>query len=75
MTVVGKGRIKIKKGKEKRALVSARSFRLKKLKRSVEPGKGRVLRLKPKKKDHKKVLKRLMRGKDLRAHVSVKLTD
>ena len=46
------------------------------MKKSTDAGEQTVLRLKPKKKkDEKKILKLLRKGKDLRANPSVKLTD
>lgn len=74
--LVGKGRVTVKKGKRKRASAAAKNFKLKKVKKSTDAGEQTVLRLTPKKKrDSRKILKLLRRGKDLRANPSVKFTD
>ena len=81
--LVGKGRVTVKKkgskgskgGSKSRGKGTDKSFKLKTVRKSTEQGEQTVLRLKPKKKDAKKILKLLKKGKDLRANPSVELTD
>ena len=78
--LVGKGRITVKKGKKgggkKGRAGKSKSFNLKTVRKSTDQGEQTVLRLKPaKKKESKKIIKLLKKGKDLRANPSVKLTD
>ncbi len=68
VTLVGKGKIKLK-GKRK-------SFKLETVRKSVGAAQQKRLRLSPRRrKDNKRVFKLLRRGKNLRAAVTVKLSD
>ena len=72
VTITSKGR---KGGRKGRGKGQGKSFNLKTVKKSTDQGERTVLRLKPKKKDARKILRLLKRGKDLRANPSVVLTD
>ncbi len=65
-----------KRGRAQAAGKKSRSFPLKRVSKRAKAGKSKTLRLTPKRKrDSKRIIKQLRRGKKLTARTSVKLTD
>ena len=63
-------------GAGKAARASGRGYRLKRQVRQGDPGRGKVVKLKPSKRKHtRKIRKALKKGKKARAKLKVKLTD